>query len=259
MVSRSTMPRRRLVAVVAIAAVAVIGVIAGYQIIGSGAGPGDAGPAPGSTPSSSGSSTPSSKTSTSPSARPSTSAPDRTTSAPAPKQTSQAPKSTSKPKRPKATAKGKPSAGKPPTLGQGRPVPVDPVATKEPVALDKTAEFSGGLTARLTSIDSVRGKATRPGEIAGASLKFTVAVENKTGKAVDLNGVVIFVSYGKDRTPAAELMSGTNPLPNRVAVDSTQIGQYVFAVPKDERGLVRVEISYTGSAPTVAFEGRAES
>jgi hypothetical protein len=40
-----------------------------------------------------------------------------------------------------------------------------------------------------------------------------------------------------------------------VAAKSSKAGTYVFGVPTDDRKLVRVEVSYSGNSPTVAFEG----
>ena len=182
------------------------------------------------------------------------------TSSQAPSGTSQSPSA-----RPTATSSdGKettvpsPSLGTPSSLGSGAPEPVEPVKTKKAVPLDKTGDFGTGLTVRLSKIAAVEGKATAPGEIAGPAVKVTVVARNRADKAVDLNGVVVFFAFGKDRSPASELTDGARPLKGRIAPDDSRTGTYIYSVPKDERENVRVEISYSGKAPTVAFEGPVE-
>ena len=43
-----------------------------------------------------------------------------------------------------------------------------------------------------------------------------------------------------------------------LAPGESRTGTYLYAVPPEGRGDLRVEISYTGSAPTVAFEGSVD-
>jgi len=123
------------------------------------------------------------------------------------------------------------------------------------VPLDETGSFGTGLTVRLSKIAAVNGKASAPGEIAGPAIKLTVVTRNEGERAVDLDGVVVFVSAGKERTPASELKDGARPLNGRVGPGDTQTGTYIYTVPRADRDDIRVEISYSGRAPTVVFEG----
>jgi hypothetical protein len=157
------------------------------------------------------------------------------------------------------TAVPSPSLGTPRSLGSGAPEPIEPVKTKKAVPLNTTGDFGTGLTVRLSSIAAVKGTATVPGEIAGPAIKLTVVARNGADRAVDLNSVVVFVSFGRERTPASELSEGARPLTGRVAPDDSRTGTYIYTVPEDEREQLRVEISYSGKAPTVAFEGAVES
>ncbi len=137
-------------------------------------------------------------------------------------------------------------------------MPVEPVRTKKAVPLDKTGDFGTGLTVRLSRIAAVKGKATAPGEIAGPAIKVTVIARNRADRAIDLNSVVVFVSFGTKHMPASELSEGARPLTGRLAPDKSQTGTYIYTVPEEERKKVRVEISYSSKAPTVAFEGPVE-
>jgi len=148
-----------------------------------------------------------------------------------------------------------PSLGTPSTIGSGKAVPVGEVRTLKPVPLESTGDFGTGLTVRLASIHAVKGVANAPGEISGPALKVLVVADNGATSQISLDGVVVFLSYGADRTPASEFDTMSKPLRGDLAAGTTRTGTYVFAVPNDQRGDVRVEVSYTGKAPTVAFEG----
>jgi hypothetical protein len=148
--------------------------------------------------------------------------------------------------------------GTPSEVGSGKTVSVEPVRTKDPVPLDDEGDFGTGLTVELTKIQSVKGEAKMPGEIAGPALKVTVQAANDSKKAISLDTVVVALSYGEDRTPAVELSDGRKPLSGDLDGGDEKTGTYVYNVPTDERDDVRVEISYTGEAPTVAFEGSVD-
>jgi hypothetical protein len=143
------------------------------------------------------------------------------------------------------------------TPGSGATEPTHTVRTKRPVPLDATADFGTGLTVRITKITPVTGKATAPGEVDGPALRLDLLARNTGKRTISLDGSVVFVSYGPDRTPATELSSGEQRFSGSVAPGATQRATYVFTVPKDQRDDVRVEVSYTGRAPTVALQGPA--
>jgi hypothetical protein len=148
-----------------------------------------------------------------------------------------------------------PSPGTPSATGSGDTVRARSVKTKEPVPLNKTADFGTGLTVKISDIDSVKGVATVPGEIAGPALKITVVADNSSKAAIDLRSVVVFVTYSQKHTPAIKLSKGTRPLEGNLPPETKRDGTYVFRMPRDDRDLVRIEVSYSGKAPTVSFEG----
>lgn len=145
-----------------------------------------------------------------------------------------------------------------PGTATGATVPVEPVQTLAPVPLESVGDFRTGLTVQLASISAVEAEAKAPGEISGPALRVTVDAANDAGEAVSLDGVVVFLSYGDDRTPASQFGSSSDPLVGDLAPGGSRTGTYVFSVPPDQRDDVRVEVSYTGSAPTVAFTGSVD-
>ena len=145
-----------------------------------------------------------------------------------------------------------------PGTATGEVVPVEPVQTMAPVPLQSVGDFKTGLTVELASITAVQAEAKAPGEISGPGLRVTVAAANDGEDAVSLDGVVVFLSYGSDRTPATQFGSSSEPLAGDLPPGSSREGTYVFTVPTDQRDDVRVEVSYTGSAPTVAFTGSVD-
>lgn len=151
-----------------------------------------------------------------------------------------------------------PRLGAPDTIGEGKTEAAAPVSIKPAVGLDETGDFGTGLTVQLTDIEAVQGVARAPGEIAGPALEVTVEAVNESTEAVSLDGVIVFLSYGEDRIPATDFGGGSAPLGGNLAAGTAATGTYVLAVPEEQRDDVRVEISYTGEAPTVAFIGSAD-
>ena len=148
--------------------------------------------------------------------------------------------------------------GTPSQPGTGQTVSVEPVRTKEPVLLDKTGNFGTGLKVKLTDIKAVKGVAQAPGEIAGPALRITLRAMNDSKKDISLDSVTAAVTYGKDRIPAVELSDGRRPFSGKLKGGASKNGVYIYTVPADERNDVRVEVSYSGEAPTVAFEGSVD-
>ena len=135
---------------------------------------------------------------------------------------------------------------------------MESVKTKKAVPLDEPAELDSGLSLRLRDITPVTAAAQVPGEVGGPALKVTIEARNRTAKAIAVDRLVVFVTYGKDRTPASALSKGAKPLAGSVRSRASRDGSYIFTVPRDERELVRVEVSSSGKAATVAFEGPVE-
>ena len=143
------------------------------------------------------------------------------------------------------------------TPGTGATEPAPAVRTKKAVPLHATADFGTGLTVRITRITPITGQASAPGEVGGPALRIQLEAHNAGGKPISLDRSVVFVSYGAERTPAEELSTGEKRFSGSVPPGAKRNGTYVFTVPEDQRGDVRVEISYTGTAPTVALQGPA--
>ncbi|WP_155859325.1 hypothetical protein [Cellulomonas sp. KRMCY2] len=133
-----------------------------------------------------------------------------------------------------------------------------PETTMPPVALDETASFGTGVTARLTAVESVDGEADGPGEVAGPAVRITVEITNDTAEALDLHKVVVDVAAGADLAPGEPLSGpGVRWLDGTLEPGGVATGVYVFAVPADRRDLVHVKVSYDPVQPTVLFEGPA--
>ncbi|MFP7833510.1 hypothetical protein [Marisediminicola sp. LYQ134] len=148
------------------------------------------------------------------------------------------------------------------------PTPAEPLDPEEPgeqdgqdsadppLALDEPGELETGLAASISRLEAVEGEATLPGEVAGASVRFRVTIDNTTEESVDLRYTVIDVSYGSDQTPALALTEpGGSPLPTEVGAGESVEGTYVFRVPEEERGSGRIIVDYFVGVPPLVFEG----
>lgn len=143
-----------------------------------------------------------------------------------------------------------------PPLSNDAALAAVPQAVAPPVALSAPATVKSGLSAKVTNISAVQGEAVGIGEIAGPAIKFTLEVTNNTGADVSTSGVAVTLEYGEEAIPAAQLSGpGTADFPLTIAKDKSATATYVFNVPVDERGLVRILLSLDASLPIAAFEG----
>ena len=160
-------------------------------------------------------------------------------------------------REPLAVAPAAPPTG-PPGRTPDHTVPVGRVPTLPPVPLESAASFGTGLRVRLGDITATQADARVPGEISGPAIAVRLSAENQGQRPVSLDSVAVFLTYGSDRAPASLFGSATEPLTGELERGTSRSGVYVFAVPPDGRDDVRLEVSYTGTAPTVAFEGAVD-
>ena len=176
--------------------------------------------------------------------------------------------------RPVTTSSASPSAG--PTESASPAAAPSPTATKakakaspKPAAAPapqptKTATITKptvivkSLTAKVTKMEAVQGTAEGPGEIAGPSVRFTIAITNTTGKTFTLSNTVVNAYYGADATPAVELrMPGGRSFPTSVKNGASATGVFLFNIPKSSRAKVEVTVDTSVRNPVVAFKGSA--
>jgi hypothetical protein len=143
-----------------------------------------------------------------------------------------------------------------PSPGSLDVVPAGEMRTLPAVPLDRRADFGTGLTLRVATLEQVRGVARGPGEIAGPAVRMTVVLVNRSGASISLEGVVVSVSYGAERTPAMPLTGpGGAPFGGTLDAGGSATARYVYAIPDSGRDRVRVVASYSGDAPAVALAG----
>ena len=162
------------------------------------------------------------------------------------------------------TAESAPSSGPTttpspsPSPGSLQEVPVEEATSAPAVPLTATADFGTGLTLRMDRIESVFGEARGPGQIAGPALRLTLTMTNRSDSAVSLEGAVVDLTVGRDRTPTALLTGpGVKEFQGEVAAGDSVTAAYVFAVPEDARDRLRVAVSYVADAPVVVLRGAA--
>jgi hypothetical protein len=149
-----------------------------------------------------------------------------------------------------------PASDAPTPVPSESPTPVTQPPAGDPVPIDAPAEVVKGLTASISGIEAVDGVAKGPGEVSGPSIRFTVTIANATGAPVDLTGTVVTVDYGADRTPAGQLYEpGAVPLATSVAAGGTASGVFVFAIPRESRGLVHITVDYAVDVAPLVFAG----
>lgn len=131
-----------------------------------------------------------------------------------------------------------------------------PQSVAPAVEIGVASKPQSGVTATVSNIEAVDGKAQGPGEISGPAVRFTVTLNNAGTTAVDGNAVIVNVDSGKDHVPALVLSGpGAVNFPATVGPGEKASGTYVFLVPNDQRDDVRIFFNYKVSSPIAAFEG----
>jgi hypothetical protein len=134
-------------------------------------------------------------------------------------------------------------------------VPEREVEVLDPVGVDAQADFGGGVTARLASIEAVQTEAHLPGEISGPGVAITVEIANAGSQPVDVDNVVVDL-IGPDGGSATPIVDPDRPpLDGEVAPGATARGTYVFTISEEDRQDVTLTVSFSALAPTAVFAG----
>lgn len=134
-------------------------------------------------------------------------------------------------------------------------VPSKSAESKPPVGLDETANPKSDVEVSLKSVTSIEAKGRGPGEVSGPALRVRVEVKNDSDASIGLDSTVVNLTAA-DGSPGS-MMTGppADPLSGRLRPGRTKTGTYVFAVDKDQRNPVTVEVSIDPDHPSVEFEG----
>lgn len=150
-----------------------------------------------------------------------------------------------------AASKGAPATA--PTSGAAELPPALPA-----VPIGKPAAERNGMSAKVTGLDAIQGTGSGRGNISGPALRATISLTNGTPGPVDLDDVVVAMTYGADHTPAPPLDDPSRaPFHGRLAPGATATGVYVFRVPAEDRGAVTLTVGYQPGAPFLVFTGAA--
>lgn len=154
---------------------------------------------------------------------------------------------------PKASASGAGTSSSP----KVSLVPSVAISTKPAVPFSAPGDFGGGVTVKVTKSTDQTSSDTGPGSIKGqAAVAFTLAFTNGSGQVVPVDTVNVTASYGSANTPASPVNASTNsPLSGRIKPGATATGVYAFAIPKDERTDVTLQLWYAQGKPVVVFSG----
>jgi hypothetical protein len=133
------------------------------------------------------------------------------------------------------------------------PGPAVAVSTLPPKPVGSPAQIKGGVSVTIANVKDVEVGANGPGEIAGHAVSVEVRVLNTASAAFSLSGLAVTASYGG--TPASPTTAGgAKPLSGSLAGGGRASGVYVFLVPKEQSGRIRVEVSSDASPSIAVFQ-----
>ncbi len=137
-------------------------------------------------------------------------------------------------------------------------VPSKVLPSNPPVELTQTAQFGGGVTVNLVSIQQIQTVAQGPGEVSGPGLAVTISIKNASNTAISLAAVNVTLGDALD-TPGSPMAGDpSKPFSGELAAGAATSGVYVFALPPDYKDPASISVSYSTDAPIVYFTGNAK-
>lgn len=148
-----------------------------------------------------------------------------------------------------------PTAVEPPEPGGTEPIAKPP--STEIAAFDESVGVSDDLVVTVVSVEAAEAGRDIPGERSGPAVKVVIAVENHGDQAVDTSGASVNLTYGDDDlVPAPQVLDdASSVLAPTVPPGGSAQGTYLFAVPLENAGNVRIMVDVLASEPDVVFSG----
>jgi hypothetical protein len=140
--------------------------------------------------------------------------------------------------------------------GSGAGTTVQPAGvTAPPVAMDQTAAFGDGVTARIAKLQAVQATAMLPGETSGPAVAVTVEVTNGTKEPVDVGRVTVDLTTSDGVSTSQVTTPPASPLAGELGAGRSRTGLYLFRVPAEARSNVGIRVKYSSDTPIVIFAG----
>ena len=146
----------------------------------------------------------------------------------------------------------------PPTSTEVVPAPADgAILELPPVAVGETVDAGGGLTAEVLDIEASEITGGVPGDIAGPAVAVTVEVANGGTAAADIAFVVVSVAYGDGQEAPGFEGGPADPLVGPIPAGEARRGTYVFGVPGQGTGTLKVRVGTDPARPLAVFTADA--
>lgn len=127
---------------------------------------------------------------------------------------------------------------------------------RKPVALDKSAQAEEGVDVALTAVEAITADAQGPGEVSGPALAITVSIKNSTSSQVSLLNTAVTLTASDGSPGSSMTATPATQFPSAVAAGKTATAVVVFAVAKNKRDPVTIEVSVDPRMPTAVFRGQ---
>lgn len=136
-----------------------------------------------------------------------------------------------------------------------------PKYTSSTAAFGTSVEFKDGLAVEVVKIVQGKVEGEGPGVFTGdPKTTFTLRFDNRTSKPIDLNQVVVNVTYGKPPRVARPTYGETaRDFYGTVKPGAKAEATYAFSIPTNELDSVRLRVDFDGTHTPVTFSGAAKS
>ncbi len=141
--------------------------------------------------------------------------------------------------------------------------PATPTVSAAPAAFDAAVAYPDGVRLTVGKVTSGVESGQGPGAFAGREFAvFEVRLENKTGKAIDLQQVVVTATYGAKNLVAERVYADdvdARDFGGTLAAGKTAGARYAFAVPKASLTKSRLVVDFDGVHTSAEFRGDARA
>ena len=133
--------------------------------------------------------------------------------------------------------------------------PVEPQAPAELEAVSMGQAVQTTQAVLSVGAPRVSDLVSLPGERGGEGLIIPVTVANSSAEDLSLEGLVVSVSWGADRTPAPQVTGSSDEVPASVAPGQAVVIEFAFLVPSEGRSDLRVNVGLGNESAAAVFTG----
>ena len=151
-----------------------------------------------------------------------------------------------------------PSAGTSKVKRSGQPRTPSVTASSAPFSRGRKVSYPDGIALEITSITQGNVEGRGPGVISGPKTTFSIVFTNDSHRSIDMNQVVVTVTYGPNHLQARPVYDDTGEFDfaGLVPPGASRNATYAFSIPTDQLSRVVMDVDFDGLHTSAVFAGK---